>query len=344
MSWPTEVLQLYLAESEAFQQVVKRHVEFLQEYVHLDSMDCSAMRDQQSPDQWLEGVCAQRRVIVYVSPQLMAGLHSNSAGGRQGAAAACNTMASKCAEVIHRLTTTDALKKGRGKRRNPIFILSGGFQSDADDEKYLSQHSSLRCQQRYWISRRGVPGLTAPGPLLTKLGGCHHGFSTGHWHNSPKVPELIAAVDRLGGYGCYVHLEGQAETAPMLCDAESDMTEHTYVSLQGGGGPRDREGPGPHRTDSGFSSAMDHNRGSNPSSEGNSSPGANVGEGLMEEDCSETHPMMHRFQGPFSASQTSLYFYPPESEVGDADSYVLTEEMKRINARGDWSQCPAGDC
>ena len=365
------MLQLYVPENQAFQQMAHKHMEFLKDYLRLDVADCAKMRQQQNPDQWLQRTSADRRVIVYMSPQLLAQLRSsdnngnNNGGGDwsgvggdwSGVGGDCrldqalpNSLSGKCVQFLHRITTAAALKKGRRRRRNPVFVLSGGFPSDEESELFLSQHGSLGALPRHWVSRQGQ--LADPGPLLTKLSGCHRSFFTASERlNSPRAQELQNAIGRLEfPADCCVDVVGglelglQAdhnESAPMLPHRRAyDVTDHMYTPLPAPAGRGGREGPGPHRTDSGFSSAVDHNRCSNPSSEGNSSPGANSGEELMgEEEEEEEEPGVYSiitpYRGPLSISQMSIQFQAPEPVPGDLDSVVLTDNLNRINERGD---------
>lgn len=356
------MLQLYLPENQAFQQMAHKHMEFLKDYLCLDVADCSKMRQQQNPDQWLQRISADRRVIVYMSPQLLAQLRSsdnngnnNCGGDWSGGGGDCrldpalpNSLSSKCVQFLHRITTAAALQKGRRRRRNPVFVLSGGFPSDEESELFLSQHGSLGALTRHWVSRQGQ--LADPGPLLTKLSGCHRSFFTASERlNSPRAQELQNAIGRLqfpGDY--YVNVVGDPqadhnESAPMLPHSRAyDVTDHMYTSLSAGAGRGGREGQCPHRTDSGFSSSVDHNRCSNPSSEGNSSPGANSGEELMleEEEVEEeeergVYSIMPPYRGPLSVSQMSIQFQAPEPVPVDVDSVVLTENLNKFNERGD---------
>lgn len=346
MSLPTEVLQLYVTDCEAFQQMVKKHMEFLGHYLNLDSVDCFEMANQQNPDQWLECTSTDRRVVVYVSPQLIDEL-------RQQDVALPNTLASKCVQFLRKISRAAALKKGRRRCRNPILVLSGCFPSDKDDEQYLRHHASLGTLKRYWISRREASELTVPSPLLNKLSGCHPSFHPpSDWPNSHKALELKNAISRLHHMECRrpdcnvnqggLRVDEQVDNVGCVsmpqCDFVLGVMDRLYTCLPAE--TQGREGHCPQRTDSGFSSTVDHTRGSNPSSESNSSPGTNFAEELMEEEeeeSTERYPMIP-FQGPFSVSQISINFQAPESVAGDMSSLVLREQFWGINEKADWSK------
>ncbi|KAK7101769.1 hypothetical protein V1264_020099 [Littorina saxatilis] len=339
---PIKVLQMYVVENEPFQQVVQKHMAFLKKYLNVDPKDANEMRHQQNQDQWLENACSERRVIVYISPQLMHMLRNNEGQGQCGEEVAHpHPLARKYAQMIHRLTSADALKKGRGKGRNPVFILSGCFPSDPEDEKYVNQQINMRTLQRHWVSKFGT--LTSPAPLLSKLSGCHHSFfSTRDWASCHQARELLPAVSHMYGLTThnhyYVDLNGVEPNNPVQDESDSDQTEHEHHYSSVGWGDR------PRRTDSGFSSStMEVIRYSNHSSEGNSSPGVTGGDKCMELDShAETDPMLQSTS--LSVSQIISFTPPDLVEADENDSCVIDAELMKVNSAGESRWSPRANC